>query len=345
MNSFLVHDLSYECASAFGRNTYYLIFFQVGPELQIVVHCGSKAGEVILQSTDGQSTPSTFVSHIRASISQLITTTSTTQNLNAPSVSLEYTPPLPNSIVRIMGLSSAATHRGEGALARIAEVSHMGLGYYLHPTIADSSMHIGALNPGSPTDGLTRVPAALGAYHVNPSLSNSQAHQCGGPWAGVDAGHSLKDGSQMNTYRYVTSTFIQAWYCCRTNYCMRMLNLETQRCSNRGMELAAAAKQLEIPYSTTAPVYSELHLTVNGLLSRCSLIGGVDSRGATLDGMHAKVSRDSFSTMARTTVAANEGRRTSARFGEPPAMLLVTALSAALFTLYVVRSHSSLTFT
>lgn len=304
-----------------------MIFYQVGPELQIVVHCGSKAGQVILQSTDGQSTPSTFVSHIRASVSQLTTTTSTTQNPNARSMSHEIW----------SCLSSAVAGRGEGAMAHIEQELQTGSGYYLHPTIADSTMHIGALNPGSPTDGLTRVPAALAAYLVDTSLSDSQARLCAGPWAGVDAGHSLRDGSQMNTYRCATSTVTQTRYYCRTNYCMRMLNSETQRWSKRGMEVAAGSKQLGMPYSTTAPAYSELHLTVNGYLSRCSLTGGVDSRGATLEGMHAKVSGDSFSTLARTTVDANEGWRTSARSGEPRAMLLITAHIAVLLTLYVVR--------
>ena len=44
----------------------------------------------------------------------------------------------------------------------------------MHPAAADCALHTGAVNPGAPQDGATRVPAALAALLV-PSGSEDQA--------------------------------------------------------------------------------------------------------------------------------------------------------------------------
>ncbi len=77
--------------------------------------------------------------------------------------------------------------------------SEPGTGYRLHPAAADSAIHTGALNPAAPRDGLTRVPAALGAYLADGSCSEQGANA--EPWACVDSRASLIDTSRVNTYR------------------------------------------------------------------------------------------------------------------------------------------------
>lgn len=46
-------------------------------------------------------------------------------------------------------------------------------GYGVHPAVADCALHTATVHPTGPTDGATRVPAALGAFLV-PSTSEQQ---------------------------------------------------------------------------------------------------------------------------------------------------------------------------
>ena len=177
---------------------------QVGPDLRVLVACGRGAGEVVLQSLGGHSDSPVWVSHTRATLSQL-TATSATEYSHPSSQPHEGAPRLPRVSAPASGPLFAAAGKSPrgGGMASIGLESRMRVGYQLHPTVADSAMHIGALNPAGPTDAFTRVPVALSVYLVDPSLSSDGARQCGGIWAGVDAGFSSKDGSQTNTYRYV----------------------------------------------------------------------------------------------------------------------------------------------
>ena len=103
--------------------------------------------------------------------------------------------------VATLGFSNSSASVTGGAMAYIGLESHVGPGYQLHPAVADSAMHTGALNPASPPDGLTRVPAALAVYLVDPALCGGQMQRCGGMWAGVDTGSCMQDGSCINAYR------------------------------------------------------------------------------------------------------------------------------------------------
>lgn len=191
--------------------------------LQVTVRCDTTIGQVALQSRLADM--STQTTHLRGSITGslavehpvLAEQPSPVSRVPAVTPAMAWLMAAASNSVRtsaaapphaVEPLNGAAgsqqtpgAARG-GCLAAVdtpAAQSGAGSGYRLHPAIADSAMHTGALRPAAPRDGLTRVPVALGAYTAGGSCSARSADA--EAWASADTGAALVDKSRVNTYR------------------------------------------------------------------------------------------------------------------------------------------------
>ena len=188
--------------------------------LQVALSCDNLSGHVVLRSKLSDTAVQT--THLRGSITCSLAMGPVA--LAAPPSSIS---PLPRVVLacawRMALTSRAATTAadraqttlladGEGrqqqpgtasggclaALDTVTAQSGATTEYRTHPALADSAMHTGALNPAAPQDGLTRVPAALGAYTA---ASNDAGALRAEHWASVDSGATQPAKSMVNTYR------------------------------------------------------------------------------------------------------------------------------------------------